>query len=228
MDTTSACLSCDYCTKFRPGRKPKNFAHPCLKGAPKAEDPLNPLEYRWPKTPFGLYNILRSVTPREIWKKYRGPKGYEYKCHYRPKPANTLGSRITNTPPPWKAVRRDVPPAIELQTLPPRITTVAIHGPGSLLRPFFPELPELPEISITSDTALRVMQQERARSLAATGNLNLGGSSYTVKKLSTLKAPEVSQELEELEPLRAMSLKEVTNVPFLINYTDAISEEEDG
>lgn len=125
---------------------------------------------------------------------------------------------------PWWLIRQDLPPAAKLESPTPRIVAIAHHGPGGLLRPFFPELPELPEVAISEESAARVASEESGQRLAGSMNLRLGGSSYKLKQLESLKIPEVSSQLEELEPLRAMSLKEVTNVPLLIDYTESITD----
>ena len=128
--------------------------------------------------------------------------------------------RLSLTSAPWAAVRDGLPEPVKLESPSPRIVTIAHHGAGGLLRTFFPELPEMPEVNITAEHAQKFAMTEMAKKLAGNANLRLGGFSHTATELHALKIPEVSKELEELEPLRAMALKEVTNIQFLVDYTN--------
>lgn len=214
----SPCLECSFCTRHHPGRRiPDSLCTPWIA---KPMDPMNPPEYRWEKTPFRLYRILKSITPKALWPYKQA--GYRKETHYRPKlsecpkPPET---RISKPTPPWGRVRRGVPAQLDLQTPSPRLSTIAVHGPRALLRPFFPEWPEDPKVSISAEKAHELMVKQRASDLAGTRNLSLGGYNSTIKELESLEIPKVSEDLQDTEPLRAMALKEVTNIPFLRDYT---------
>jgi hypothetical protein len=228
----SPCLSCTFCAKNHPGRKiPSSLCTPWMH---RPLDPRNPPEYRWEKAPFRLYGILRAITPKALWKGFlkavnpHGLGGYREETHKRVRledcpPAKS--TRLSTPTPPWHQVRRGVTPQEDLHTPPPRITTIAHHGPRSLLHSFFPESPRVPKATLSAIKVKEMVMAERASRLAGTRNLALGGHGSTIPELEALKAPEVSESMEDLEPLRAMSLKEVTNLPFLREYTAYASED---
>lgn len=205
----TSCLSCTYCT-LGILKRPKGFKnHPCHQ---VNQSPLNPKEYHWPKKPFSLYRILQAITPKPLWKSMtkRFYQTYSEKTHHRPcvQEKHRQLKRLSITKSPWFLVRKDVPPVrdITLDSPSPRLSIIGHHGPQSLLRPFFPE------DSGIDATPKALLLEERATILAGQYR-QLGGK--TLKELSRLKTPEVSNDLEELEPLRAMSLKEVTNLGLL-------------
>jgi len=200
----------------------------------RPQDPRNPPEYRWEKSPFRLRSILRNITPKDLWKSWLkatnplGLGGYRKETHYRPrlkKCPKVKETRLSTPKPPWGWIRRRVERAVNLETPAPRITTAAHHGPRSLLRPFFPEFPGVSksEVSISPEKAHELLTKQRAMRLAGVKNLALGGhgKGSTIPELEALKTPEISDDMEDLEPLRAMSLKEVTNLQFLRDYTEA-------
>lgn len=231
----SPCLSCTFCAMYHPVvRFPDSRCTPWMD---RPQDPRNPPEYRWEKTPFRLYNILRVITPKDLWKSWlkalnlRGLGGYRKETHYRPrlkKCPKAKETRLSTPKPPWGWIRRRVERAVNLETPAPRITTVAYHGPRALLRPFFPEFPEDPNVSISPEKAHELLTKERAMRLAGVKNLALGGhgKGSTIPELEALETPEIPKSLEELEPLRAMSLREVTNLQFLRDYTEVQKREE--
>lgn len=237
-----SCLSCSFCTMNHPGRKvPESPCSPWMSGPFRPLDPRNPPEYRWEKNPFRLYGILRAITPKDLWKRWRKASnpyalgGYKKETHERvrlkdcPKPKSR---RISTTRPPWHWLRRGLERQMELETPSPRITTIAHHGPRSLLHPFFPEMEGAPEgfqLSMSPERIEEIVRDQRAKRLAGTSNLSLGGhgSDRRIADLEELKSPlGEAESMEEVEPLRAMSLKEVTNIPFLKGYT-ALREKEE-
>lgn len=241
----SSCLSCTFCTMNHPGRKvpSESSCAPWMSGAFRPLNPRNPSEYRWEKSPFRLYSILRAITPKDLWKgwlKALNPYalgGYRKETHKRlrlrdcPKPKET---RLSTPKPPWGQVRRGLKAEVNLQTPAPRITTIAHHGPRSLLRPFFPEMEEAPKDwrpSISPERIEEIIRTQRAMRLAGVGNLALGGhgKGRTIADLEGLKSPAVDgvATIEDTEPLRAMSFKEVTNIPLLIDYTASREEQEE-
>ena len=248
VDTqTSPCLSCNFCMISHPGPKPPDS--PCTPWMQKVHQPLNPVEYQCKKKPLSLYAILRTITPKELWKKWLKALnpyafgGYRKETHERlrlkdcPKPKET---RLSTPKPPWWQVKRGVKAQVELQTPAPRITTIAHHGPRSLLHPFFPEMEEVPKdfkLSISAERADEMVKAQRATRLAGAANLSLGGrgKGRTIADLEGLKSPAMDgvATIEDTEPLRAMSFREVTNIPLLIDYTGIQrsqegEEEEDG
>jgi len=214
----SPCLECSFCSISRLGIK--SLSNPCTPWIAEAMDHRNPPEYRYKKNAFKLRSIWRQITPLEIRKKYYKP------CRARPLPSlnpkdcpEVPRTRISKPTPPWGRVRRGVPAQLDLQTPSPRITTIAHHGPHALLRPFFPEFPEDPKVSIGPEKARELLKKERASNLAGMHNLAMGGHKTTIAELESLEIPKVSEDLQDTEPLRAMALKEVTNIPFLRDYT---------
>lgn len=209
IPNTTHCTSCDFCTSGILKRSKGFKNHPCYQ---VNQSPLNPPEYHWTKKPFSLYIVLRFITPKKIWKSMtkRFYQTYSEKTHHRPrvqeKHRQLKRLSITNTP--WFLARKDVPPVrgITLDSPSPRLTIIGHHGPQSLLRPFFPEDSEI-------DATPKALLLEERASILAGQYRQLSGK--TLKEISRLRPPEVSNDLEELEPLRAMSLREVTNLGLL-------------
>lgn len=226
----SPCLACQGClaARMRP-------SHSCYHTLPRA---INPTYIHPPKHSFSLRKILFAITPKEIrsaWLSRLSKEKFQRirKLLERPKvqAKHRLLKRISHTNTPWFLCKKDVPPTKQytLESPSPRIMTAIHHGTAALLRPIIPELPGTPPsdfcLNPTEDAQLlerldAIVAEERATRLAKPYR-QIGNR--TLKSIQHLKPIEIPKELEELEPLRAMSLKEVTNMKLL----EANSEEED-
>lgn len=114
-------------------------------------------------------------------------------------------------------MREGITPCDFLYSTPPRIMTIATHGRGSLLRTFFPKEEALPQITLSAERLAELTKRTMAVRIAGLDNLSAGGYGNKVSDLEKLEAPDASA-LEETEPLRAMALREVTNIEFLKDY----------
>ena len=99
----------------------------------------------------------------------------------------------------------------------PRVATVAAYGPNVLLRPCVPDVLEAPQCTLSEQRLAELTQQQQARRLGSSDNLAIGGHQRTLRSLAALRpegpeGPEGPEELKASEPLRAMALKEVTNL----------------
>lgn len=116
---------------------------------------------------------------------------------------------------PWTLARRERLGCGEtLMSVSPRVATVAAYGPNVLLRPCVPDVLEAPQCTLSEQRLAELTQQQQARRLGSGDNLAIGGHGKTLRSLAALKREGLDgpEELEGSEPLRAMALKEVTNL----------------
>ena len=216
------CLSCHHCTVLKAGRK-KTHPHPCTSSIilHASEEPV-------PGRLFRLYNLLRHVFPPEIWKTFKRPKGYRPETHFKPKRLDVPKERISQTPCLLRSLRAKTRSLVTLRSESPLKVLQAYHGADVLLRPVRPgnEL-KSPLTDFERQELERLKTQRRAKILASQQGLSVGGIENRLSLLESLRPIEPSDELKELEPLRAMSLQEVTNVPLLIQARGTTSEEEE-
>lgn len=137
-----------------------------------------------------------------------------------------ITKRISITQPPWGAMRDGVEPADFLYSTSPRILTIATHGQGSLLRTFFPEPEALPEVTLAPERLIELTKRTMAVRIAGLDNLQVGGCRNKISELEKLQAPDTTH-MEETEPLRAMSLREATNIEFLKDYNTYCVEKDE-
>lgn len=213
------CLDCTHCTLLKAGRK-KDKPHPCTITLHPSEPPV-------PGRLFKLFTILKELIPKEVWKTFRKPRGYQKKTHFRPKPVTPKelpSTRISITPSRLPSIRAKMRTNITLRSESPLKVLQAFHGTDVLLHSYRPIEFQKPLNGMEIEELERLRQKDKAKFLASQRGLCVGGIETRLSTLENLKPIEPSDELKELEPLRAMSLQEVTNVSLLIQ---ASHEEEE-
>lgn len=230
MTSTDHCALCRHCTVAKPGRR-KAAPHPCTLTPPALHRPRTPGRPRKPIEPLSfrsLFHLLKAITPKRLWKKYRRPRGYSPETHKRvpltlpPKPAAPF-----YVPSPWRELRKEHKGEEWLITTSPRIATQVHHGPSALLRPFFPDVLEAPQSNLTEDEATLLTIEQQARRLSRRDALCIGGLNRTLEQLSTLPSSIDTSDFQDTEPLRAMALQEVTNIDDLEALSKLLEEEEE-
>jgi hypothetical protein len=116
--------------------------------------------------------------------------------------------------------RKELMSKFKLHSESPRAVTKAVHGIDVMLRPLPPTILSKIEPLKDCPNIDEIENKHRAIDLAKGTNLRLGGRGRSFGLLMQLKPIEVSEELEETEPLRAMSLKTVTNIQLLEDYNN--------
>lgn len=210
----SLCQKCQECVALRSGAKKKNHEpRPCA-SYPK----LHPSEPPVPGRLFKLISILKEICPEDIWYSVRRRRGYAKKTHYRPPSAYVPNTRISKTPSLLKRLKEQFKPVATLRSESPRQVLIGLHGPNILLSPVREEKLRS-GLTPQEKNSLNVLeQQRRARQLMSQRGLCVGGFDNRMTDLAELSAIEPADELKELEPLRALSLQEVTNVSLLKAY----------
>ncbi len=202
------CLECQYCTLLKAGRKKKR-PHPCLPVVLHKSEPPTP------GRAFKLLTLLRSTVSVEVWKTYKRPGGYSKETHFKPKRVDLPKTRISQTPDLLRSIRKGIRPIATLRSESPLKVLEAYHGPNVLLRPKRPEALRNGITDFERKELGRLQLTRQTKMLASQRGLCVGGIMTRLSKLKSLKPIEPSEELREFEPLRAMSLEEVTDISLL-------------
>ena len=218
---TDHCTLCSHCVVLKRGRKKKQ-PHPCVPVA------LHESESSTPGRAFKLLALLRAAMPIELWKTFKPegrPKGYRKETHFKPARGDLPSTRISRTPDLLRSIGKAIRPFLTLRSESPLKVLHAYHGPDVLLHP---QRPEAFRSGITQfeREELKTLQMKRqTKMLAAQEGFCVGGIMNRLSMLQSLKVIEPSEELKEFEPLRAMSLQEITNISLLKDA--GLSEESD-
>jgi hypothetical protein len=182
-----------------------------------------------------LFEALKAATHRGTWRTWRNKGGYREETHGncitvpRKDPGRTAGSPRAQSP--WVKARKEVRPEEALMSTSARIATIATYGSNVLLRPYAEDPMDRPHVSLTEEEAVFLTVQQQARRLSRADQLCVGTRAKKLADLEYLASlveeplEELSQSLEETEPLRAMALKSVTNIDDLEALSTILDED---
>mgnify|MGYP007090461250 CR=1 FL=1 len=221
---TDHCTLCSHCVVLKRGRK-KKHPHPCVPVTLHESEP--PI----PGRAFKLLTLLRSTVSVEVWKTYKPegrPRGYRKETHFKPARVDLPNTRISRTPDLLRSIGKTIRPFLTLRSESPLKVLQAYHGPDVLLHPQRQEALKKGLTEFEREELKMLQMKRQTKMLAAQEGFCVGGIMNRLSMLQTLKVIQPSEELKEFEPLRAMSLQEVTNISLLKDAKAlALSEEND-
>jgi len=182
-----------------------------------------------------LFQALKAATHRGTWRTWYKQRGYRKETHGhhitvpRRLKGRTGGGDTSQTP--WVQARKSTEPQEALMSTPARIATVTTYGHHVLLRPCVEDPMDRPHVGLTEDEAVVLTVQQQARRLSRADQLCVGTRAKKLADLEYLASlveeplQELSQSLEDTEPLRAMALKTVTNIDDLEALSTILDED---